>query len=80
MFTVERRDGTGITSIDVTACGNGQYGGLGSGAFTNAQSTPSRVKNVSGLLECMFSSFPFSFPHQCFGLDPVAQYVLASFR
>ncbi|KAJ3541331.1 hypothetical protein NM688_g6101 [Phlebia brevispora] len=50
-FKVERTDGSAMPYIDVLACGNGQYGGLGSAAYSNAQSTPVRAKNVSGLLE-----------------------------
>jgi len=52
MFTVERKDGTSIDAVDVLACGNGQWGGLGNSMFTNAQSNPVRAKGVSGLLEC----------------------------
>lgn len=33
-------------------CGNGQGGGLGNSTFNNAQGTPVRAKNVSGLMEC----------------------------
>jgi len=51
MFTVERKDGTSIDTVDVLACGNGQWGGLGNSKFTNAQSNPVRAKGVSGLLE-----------------------------
>ncbi|KAH8107169.1 RCC1/BLIP-II [Cristinia sonorae] len=50
-FTVERSDGTGMPYVDVLACGNGQWGGLGNALFSNAQGTPLRAKNVSGLLE-----------------------------
>ena len=52
MFTVERKDGTLIRAVDVLACGNGQWGGLGNSVFSNAQSVPVRAKGVSGLLEC----------------------------
>ena len=52
-FKVERTDGSAMPYIDVLACGNGLYGGLGNAAFSNAQSTPVRTRNVSGLLECM---------------------------
>ncbi|KAI0336350.1 RCC1/BLIP-II [Cubamyces sp. BRFM 1775] len=51
MFEVERADGSGMPSIDVLTCGNGQYGGLGNALYSNAQSTPVRAKNVSGLFE-----------------------------
>lgn len=56
MFTVERSDGSAMRSVDVLACGNGQWGGLGNAKFSNAQSTPMRSKNVSGLIECTFLS------------------------
>ena len=52
MFTVERKDGSGIDIVDVLVCGNGQWGGLGNSMFSNAQSAPVRAKGVSGLLEC----------------------------
>ncbi|KAH9946265.1 RCC1/BLIP-II [Epithele typhae] len=51
MFEVERVDGTSMPSVEILACGNGQYGGLGSGQYSNAQSAPVRAKNVSGLFE-----------------------------
>ena len=51
-FKVERTDGSAMPYIDVLACGNGQYGGLGNAQFSNGQGTPVRTKNVSGLLEC----------------------------
>lgn len=51
-FTVERDVTTGANVIDVLACGNGQWGGLGNAAYSNAQGVPARVKNVSGILEC----------------------------
>lgn len=50
-FKVERVDGSALPYIDVLACGNGQYGGLGNAQFSNAQGTPVRTRNVSGLLE-----------------------------
>ncbi|KAH9930969.1 regulator of chromosome condensation 1/beta-lactamase-inhibitor protein II [Fomitopsis serialis] len=50
-FKVERVDGSAPPYIDVLACGNGQYGGLGNAQFSNAQGTPVRTRNVSGLLE-----------------------------
>lgn len=55
-FTVERMDGTGIPTIELLSCGNGQYGGLGNAMYSNAQGVPVRTKNVSGLLECETSS------------------------
>lgn len=52
-FTVERELPLGSTSIvDVLACGNGQWGGLGNATYSNAQGVPTRVKNISGILEC----------------------------
>ncbi|KIP09277.1 hypothetical protein PHLGIDRAFT_23026 [Phlebiopsis gigantea 11061_1 CR5-6] len=50
-FTVERSDGAARPFIDVLACGNGQFGGLGNAQYSNGQGTPVRTKNVSGLLE-----------------------------
>ncbi|KAI0736633.1 RCC1/BLIP-II [Fomitopsis betulina] len=50
-FKVERRDGTALPYIDVLACGNGQFGGLGNAQFSNAQGAPARLRAVSGLLE-----------------------------
>ena len=57
LFTVERSDGSATRSVDVLACGNGQWGGLGNSLFNNAQSTPVKSKNVSGLVACMWTSF-----------------------
>ncbi|KAF8522125.1 RCC1 BLIP-II [Hysterangium stoloniferum] len=52
LFTVERDLPTGSAiAVDVLACGNGQWGGLGNGSYSNAQSDPVRVKNISGLFE-----------------------------
>ncbi|KDQ59428.1 hypothetical protein JAAARDRAFT_153233 [Jaapia argillacea MUCL 33604] len=51
LFVVERSDGTSIRTVDVLACGNGQWGGLGNSLFRNSQGEPLRAKNVSGLLE-----------------------------
>ncbi|KAI0049695.1 RCC1/BLIP-II [Auriscalpium vulgare] len=50
-FTVERRDGSAIPTVDLLSCGNGQYGGLGNALFTSGQGVPVRTKSVSGLLE-----------------------------
>lgn len=52
MFTVERKDGISIDTVDVLVCGNGQWGGLGNSMFSNFQSSPVRAKGVSGLSEC----------------------------
>ncbi|KAF9009392.1 regulator of chromosome condensation 1/beta-lactamase-inhibitor protein II [Cyathus striatus] len=49
-FTVEHKTGS-FNAVDVLMCGNGQYGGLGNNTYSNAQSTPVRVKNVSGLMQ-----------------------------
>jgi alpha-tubulin suppressor-like RCC1 family protein len=51
LFTVERRTDFGTAGVDILACGNGQFGGLGSAVYSTAQGTPLRVKNISGLLE-----------------------------
>jgi len=52
VFTVERDLPTGSAiAVDVLACGNGQWGGLGNGSYSNAQSDPVRVKVISGLFE-----------------------------
>ncbi|EMD38580.1 hypothetical protein CERSUDRAFT_113764 [Gelatoporia subvermispora B] len=50
-FQVERVDGSSMPYVDVLSCGNGQFGGLGNALYSNAQGTPVRTKNVSGLLE-----------------------------
>jgi len=50
-FVVERKDDKAIT-VDVLMSGNGQYGGLGNNLYTTAQGNPTRVKGVSGLLQC----------------------------
>ncbi|OCH95595.1 RCC1/BLIP-II protein [Obba rivulosa] len=50
-FKVERTDGSAIPTVDVLSCGNGQFGGLGNALYNNAQGTPVRSKNVSGILE-----------------------------
>ncbi|KZT03491.1 RCC1/BLIP-II [Laetiporus sulphureus 93-53] len=64
-FKVERRDGTAMPYIDVLSCGNGQWGGLGNAQYSNAQGTPVRTRNVSGLLE-------YSEPHD--NLQPIVPY------
>lgn len=55
-FKVERTDGNNAPFVDILACGNGQYGGLGNAQYSNAQGSPARVKNASGLLECELPS------------------------
>ncbi len=47
LFTVERP-----THVDVLACGQGQWGGLGNGTFSTAQGEARRIRGVSGLSEC----------------------------
>lgn len=51
-FIVERKDDSGPKTVDVLMSGNGQYGGLGNNLYTTAQGNPTRVKGVSGLLQC----------------------------
>ena len=50
-FLVERSN-NGQMSNDLLACGMGQWGALGNGLYTTAQGTPTKVRAVSGLLEC----------------------------
>lgn len=38
--------------VDVLACGMGRWGSLGNAQFSHAQSSPVKVKTVSGILEC----------------------------
>lgn len=38
--------------VDVLACGMGQYGALGNGSYSQAQSALVKVKNVSGNVMC----------------------------
>ncbi|KAG8700255.1 hypothetical protein FRC08_004804 [Ceratobasidium sp. 394] len=40
-----------VPSVDVLACGMGQWGGLGNGLFSQAQGAPVKVKVVSGATE-----------------------------
>ena len=51
-FIVEREDDAGPKTVDVLMSGNGQYGGLGNNLYTTAQGNPTRVKGISGLLQC----------------------------
>ncbi|CCO26128.1 aminopeptidase 2 [Rhizoctonia solani AG-1 IB] len=39
------------SSVDVLACGMGQWGGLGNGQFLQSQGAPAKVKSVSGIAE-----------------------------
>jgi hypothetical protein len=51
-FVVERKSLDNSTTTDLLMSGNGQYGGLGNHAYTNSQGNPTRVKGISGLLQC----------------------------
>ncbi|KAL0947109.1 hypothetical protein HGRIS_013245 [Hohenbuehelia grisea] len=53
-FAVERQDpdDESNTTVDLLMCGNGQWGGLGNNIYSNAQASPLRARNVSGLREC----------------------------
>ena len=51
-FIVERKDDNVPKTVDVLMSGNGQYGGLGNNLYTTAQGNPTRVKGISGLLQC----------------------------
>ena len=54
-FIVEREMGlVGSKVVDVLACGNGQWGGLGNATYSNAQGEPMKVKTISGLVECAY--------------------------
>jgi hypothetical protein len=44
------------SSVDVLACGMGQWGGLGNGQFLQSQGAPAKVKSVSGIAECKHES------------------------
>ncbi|RDW73802.1 mitochondrial protein-like protein Fmp25 [Coleophoma crateriformis] len=43
--------GLGRITADTWACGHGIYGGLGNGRWTHVQSTPTKIKALSGLFE-----------------------------
>jgi hypothetical protein len=50
--------------VDVLACGHGQFGGIGNGQWSH-QGTPTRVKTLSGLIECTFlHTLPRSIAHE----------------
>ena len=51
-FVVERRNPDNTVTIDLLMSGNGQYGGLGNNAYLNSQGEPTRVKGISGLVQC----------------------------
>lgn len=61
-------------------CGNGQGGGLGNSTFNNnAQGTPVRAKNVSGLMECkhVASSQTHNSPQKKRNSDCIHMYFLS---
>ena len=47
----------GRKGIDVLACGMGSWGGIGNGQW-NHQGSPTKVKTISGLMECECVIFP----------------------
>lgn len=47
------------TTIDLLMSGNGQLGGLGNNLYSTVQGNPSRVKGISGLLQCKHNSLAF---------------------
>lgn len=51
-FVVERKSKDHPTTTDLLMSGNGQYGGLGNTAYLNSQREPTRVKGISGFLQC----------------------------
>ncbi len=51
-FVMERKSPNNGVIIDLLMSGNGQYGGLGSNAYLNSQGEPTRVKDISGLVQC----------------------------
>lgn len=53
-FVVERASPGKPVTIDVLAAGRGQWGALGNGTFSSAQSEALRVRAVSGLTECAY--------------------------
>lgn len=53
-FVVERKSKDNPTTTDVLMAGNGQYGGLGNAAYLNSQGEPTRVRGISGQLQCMY--------------------------
>jgi len=50
-FVVERK-GKDHPTTDLLMSGNGQYGGLGNTAYLNSQGEPTRVRGISGFLQC----------------------------
>jgi hypothetical protein len=51
-FVVERKSKDNPATTDLLMSGNGQYGGLGNAAYLNFQGEPTRVRGISGLLQC----------------------------
>jgi hypothetical protein len=51
-FVVERKSKDHPTTTDLLMSGNGQYGGLGNTAYLNSQGEPTRVRGISGFLQC----------------------------
>ena len=63
-FTVESIGASGGTpSVDVYACGMGQYGALGNGTYVQAQGNPVKVKVLSGNMMCTLYPFPITSPY-----------------
>jgi hypothetical protein len=58
-FSIQRKNETLPTTVDLLFCGDGQWGGLGNNTFSNAQGDPVPAKAISGLLECVLH-LPFS--------------------
>ena len=50
-FVVEHK-GKDHPTTDLLMSGNGQYGGLGNTAYLNSQGEPTRVRGISGFLQC----------------------------
>lgn len=53
----DRRNGR--TTADVLACGTGIFGNLGNGRWTHVQGVPTKIKALSGLVECASPLFFF---------------------
>jgi hypothetical protein len=52
-------NGAPSTVVDILACGMGQYGALGNGSYSSAQTTPVKVKTISGNVMCEWLPHPF---------------------
>lgn len=67
-FVVQRNELKNAKAfVDVLACGNGQFGGIGNGQWSH-QGAPVRVKTISGLQECK-PILPFSYLEAVSGAD-----------